>query len=112
MCLKSSHKPDILDELELLSEPDRDSIRLRFSGCFEDETVHWDATIYTPEAWSEAFRLPLPAHNIIEIGTKGENGMRLNLCIKVKTIDRPTIRKAVMMVRQYKRLHQGRHEYG
>ena len=112
MPLKSSNIPDILDEVRLLSRPDRNSLRLRFSGRFEEANIQWDASFYTPEAWSEAFDVPPPERNIIEVGSSGESGVCLNLCLQVKSIDRPTIRKAVTMIRQYKRLQQGRHEYG
>lgn len=112
MRINSSHSHDLLDEVELLGSPGGEKLRLRFDGRFEGKVVRWDATLFTPTAWAEARGEEEPLRNIIEIVDKGKNRITLNLCLKVKCIDRPTVRKAVMMVRQYKRLRCGRHEYG
>jgi hypothetical protein len=104
--------PDILDAVELLDSPGGEKLRLRFSGPFEGRVINWDATLFTPTAWAAVHGGGEPQRNIIEIGDEGGHGITLNICLKVGCIDRPTIRKAVLMVRQYKRLQHGRHEYG
>ncbi len=108
----SSHKSDPLAGAELLDPPGGGKLRLRFSGPFEGREVRWNATLFTPAAWAETHGETLPPKNIIEIGDKGEQGIQLNICLKVTAIDLPTIRKAVMMIRQYKRLQRGLHQYG
>ena len=108
----SSYPPDILNEIELIDSPGSEKLRLRFNGPFESKLVRWNATLFTPAAWARARGEGEPRRNIIEIGDEEEHGITLNICLKVKSIDRPTIRKAVMMVRQYKQLQHGRHEYG
>ena len=110
--MNSSHKADLLAEAELLDPPGGKRLRLHFSGPFEGREVHWDATLFTPAAWAEAWDEALPQQNIIEIGDEDEYGITLHLCLKVECIDRPTVRKAIMMVRQYKRLQRGRYQYG
>lgn len=108
----SSHSSAPLAGAELLDPPGGGKLRLRFNGPFEGREVRWDATLFTPAAWAEAWGEALPQQNIIEIGNAGEQGLHLNICLKVAAIDLPTVRKAVMMIRQYKRLRRGRHQYG
>lgn len=110
--MNSSHPEDILDEVELLGTPGGDRLRARFSGPFEGTTVRWDATLYTPQAWAREFGVAAPQHNIIEISERDISPLPIQICLKVVCIDRPTVRKAVMMVRQYKRLKRGIHQYG
>ncbi len=112
MPINSSHNPDLLAEAELLDPPGGEKLRLRFAGPFEGREVHWDATLFTPAAWAKEWDEEQPQQNIIEIGEKGEYGISLHICLKVECIDLPTVRKALMMVRQYKRLQRGRHQYG
>ena len=110
--MNSSHNPDPLAGAELAEPFGGEKLRLRFSGPFEGREVRWSATLFTPTAWASAWGEALPQQNIIEIGDEGDDGITLNICLKVANIDQPTVRKAMMMVRQYKRLQRGRHEYG
>lgn len=96
------HTQPLDDEITLLSEPGGQQVRLRFGGPFEGRTVTWDATFRTAQA--------LP--NAIEIGPEGADGLPLTVTLVLPCFDLPAIRKAVIMVRQYKRLHYGRHEFG
>lgn len=100
------------DTLELLDAPGGKMLRLRFEGPFEGVITRWDATLFTPEAWETTRGEGKTVRNIIEVGTAGADGTRLNICLQVNAIDLPTVRKTVIMVRQYKRLQRGRHEYG
>lgn len=108
----SSHSHDKHDALELIDTPGGQTLRLRFAGPFEGGVTRWDATLYTPDAWATARGEGKTERNIIEIGAAGVDGIRLNICLQVKSIDLPTVRKAVIMIRRYKRLQRGRHEYG
>ncbi len=103
---------DLLNEVQLLDTPGAEILRLKFSGPFEGREVHWNATLHTPEAWAHAFDESRPTQNIIEIRESDGDNLALNICLKVKSIDRPTIRKTVMMIRQYRHLARGRHQYG
>lgn len=108
----SSHPHHPLNDLELLDTPGGKMLRLRYPGPFEGRVVHWDATLFTPIAWKAVRGEDRTPRNIIEIGPEGACGIELNICLQVECIDLPTIRKAVVMIRQYKRLQRGRHEYG
>lgn len=87
-------------------------VRLRFEGPFEGRIVRWQAGLFTPQAWADSFGEALPAQNIIDIREGSDGRLALSICLKVSAIDHPTVRKAVMMARQYKRLQRGRHYYG
>jgi hypothetical protein len=95
---------DIISEAILLDTPGKRQLRLRFSGPFEGRQVTWDATLIA--------LAPDSQRNFIEIGESTAEGIALTVGLNVASIDVPTIRKAMMMIRQYKRLQRGRHEYG
>lgn len=110
--MNSSHRDDLLNEVELLDPPGGDKLRCRFHGPFEGRAVQWAATLYTPSGWAVEYGVDEPRHNIIEVAGEGEGEILLAICLQVSHIDRPTVRKAVMMTRQYRRLRRGRHVYG
>ena len=97
-------RKDILNEATLLDTPGGSTLRVRFTGPFEGQQVTWDATLIALP--------PGQQRNFIEIGPAMEHGTLLTVGLNVGNIDLPTIRKTMMMVRQYKRLQYGRHEYG
>jgi hypothetical protein len=98
---------DILEEAELLDPPGGSRLRLRFGGPFEGRNVTWEAILIALAADGRSVQ-----RNFIDIGEAGENGIPLTVGLNVRSIDLPTVRKAMMMIRQYKRLRRGRHEYG
>jgi hypothetical protein len=102
-------QPDIVNEAELLGPVGGARLRLRFSGPFEGRTVIWDATFITLSACNG---MKGPRRNFIEIGGQSGEAIPLTVGLNVPCIDLPTVRKSMMMIRQYKRLSRGRHEYG
>lgn len=110
--MKSSQTGDLLEGIELLDEPGGDRLTVHFDGPFEGGQVLWHATLLTPAAWASLYGEKPPRGNIILVGEGIASAMELTLCLQVAKIDLPTIRKAITMVRQYKRLRRGRHEYG
>lgn len=103
---------DIASEAELLGPVGGASLRLRFCGPFEGELVTWDATFTTLANWCKEHPSSLPQRNFIDIGNPSANGITLTVGLNVPCIDLPTVRKAMMMVRQYKRLARGRYAFG
>lgn len=97
------HSQPLDNEITLLSEPGGPQVRLRFTGPFEGRTVTWDATFRRADEHQP---------NAIEIGPEGPDGFPLTVTLALPCFDRPAIRKTVIMIRQYKRLHYGRHEFG
>ncbi len=103
---------DIASEAELLQPIGGSSLRLRFKGPFEGKVITWDATFTTLRHWCMEHPSPLPQRNFIDIGPNTPDGLNLIVGLDVPCIDMPTVRKVMMMVRQYKRLARGRHEFG
>lgn len=114
--MNSSRRPnrphDLLDEVELFGIPGGESLQFGFQGPFEGRLVNWQATLFTPTGWAGRFGEAKPSQNIIEVLEGDEGSCILNICLKVTAIDLPTVRKAIMMARQYRRLRRGRHHYG
>lgn len=82
------------------------SARLRFIGRFEGEEVVWDAELVALAATEKA---PV---QYLDIGEAGPRGRALHIGLAVPSIDRGTLLKTIIMVRNYKRLRRGRHEFG
>ena len=80
-------------------------LHLRFRGPFEGKEVLWDAHFSTSRHHGAAC-------NYIDIGAEGPEGRQLTVVLDVHCFDAPTILKAIIMVRQYRRLRPGRHEFG
>jgi hypothetical protein len=104
LCMAGTLSSQPLDnEITLLGEPGGPQVQLRFTGPFEGRTVTWDAVFRT---------VGENQPNAIEIGIEGPHGFPLTVTLALPRFDLPAIRKAVIMIRQYKRLHYGRHEFG
>lgn len=90
-------------EITLLGKPEGDEVHLRFTGPFEGRIVTWNAT----------FRIAqVNQPNAIEIGPEGPDGVALTVTLDIPRFDLPAIRKTVIMIRQYRRLRRGTHEFG
>jgi hypothetical protein len=107
----SPHHHDIANEAELLEAIGGTSLRLRFTGPFGGRTVTWDATIHALGASAGADN-NASRRNFIDIGDESAAGVTLTVGLNVTAIDLPTVRKTILMIRQYKRLSHGRREYG
>jgi hypothetical protein len=103
---------DIADQAELLTPPGGLTLRLRFRGPFEGREITWDGQLFTLAAWRQHHPHSDVRQNFIEVGEESPQGIALTVVLDVPQIDLPTVRKTMMMVRQYKRLRRGRHLYG
>lgn len=85
----------------------------RFTGMFQGKQVVWDAYLQTLSYYvcnhSPALN---SARQFIEVGEAGELGRAIRIGLHLPVIDEPAILKTLIMIRQYKRLAPGRHEYG
>lgn len=89
---------------------------LTFTGQFQGNPVTWDTHLFTLVEYA---RLNNPstesARQFINIEEKMENEsatMNLQVALNVAEINPPTIQKMMIMIRQYKKLSPGCHEYG
>lgn len=101
----------------LVDQVDDQHARLRFCGPFLGQKVIWDCEFVTLSA-VQASRSQCAAavasvlRNFIDVGAPGPRGVPLRVGLAVAYIDQPAIEKMVIMIRNYKHLHAGRHEYG
>ncbi|HFD79625.1 MAG TPA: hypothetical protein ENK05_04425 [Gammaproteobacteria bacterium] len=77
--------------------------RLRFGGRLEGRDVVWDCRF-------EA--LPAGRACYIEVGPETDSGRSLRVGLTLPRIDVPAIRKMIVMIRNYRPLKPGRHEFG
>jgi len=102
---------------EIIGGMDGKSARVRFTGLFNCEKTLWNAHIMTLEealqqALDRGIAMPVGARQFIEIGSEDNQGRDIRIGLRVPRIDTATIWKTVTMIRNYKRLHPGRIEWG
>jgi len=89
-------------------QPDR--AHIRFLGKHTGHTVIWDAHVHallhgrTPAAGSTA--------QFIDVGPPDGPLADISIGLAIEHIDLPVLRKTVIMIRNYRRLRPGRHEFG
>ena len=95
--------------------PQSGCAHIRFTGPFEGRTTLWDATVMTLAHYRERAGAG-SAHRIlrqfIEVGPERQQLRTILIGLNVAQIDTPVLLKTIIMVRKYKRLGRGRHEYG
>jgi hypothetical protein len=81
----------------------------RFIGPFRGRSVIWDArlSVLPPSAKGTP-----PPRQFIEVMERDSLNYDLDIGLAVSRIDTATILKTIVMIRQYKRLRPGRHEFG
>jgi len=109
---QTQRRKDVLDDAELQDAPGGPTLRLRFQGPFEGRSVTWLATLLAIAAPEPEGSVASSPASFIEIGEENREGIPITVALPVATIDEPTIRKAMIMIRRYRRLRRGRHEYG
>jgi len=85
--------------------------RFTFTGPFQGQDIRWDATLVTL-ASSSSHTTEIPSRPFIEIGELSPQGRVLIVGLDIPVIDEPAILRTIIMIRQYKRLRFGRHEFG
>jgi hypothetical protein len=89
--------------------------RFTFAGPFEGRVVVWDTTLCTLAHYHDrqpALAVPVRRSPFIEVGAATDRGRRLIVALDIPDIDAPAIGRTLIMIRQYKRLRRGRHEFG
>jgi len=99
----------------LLAPPDSGQARFTFTGRFQNQEIVWDTTLLTlahhhveqPESAQPVVRTAF-----LEIGGETARGRAMRVALDIPRIDEPAILRTIIMIRNYKRLHPGRHEFG
>ena len=91
-------------------------VEVRFSGHFHQQPVIWQATIMTLEHYrqhaSARGHRPGGLRQFIEVGNMEGPVQHIRIGLSTRVIDIPTILKTMIMVRQWKNLDYGIHEFG
>ena len=96
-----------------VAPPQPGCAHIHFTGPFEGRTTLRDARVMTLAHYRKLAGATAPAlRQFIEAGPEQEQLRRLIIGLNVAQIDTPVLLKTIIMVRKYKRLHRGRHEYG
>ncbi len=102
----------------LLGEPGGQRLHLRFTGCFEGDNVVWNCQFVTLASEAAQCRKSGQASRakvrrcFIEVGQPDARGVPLRVGLDLPCIDIPAVEKMIIMIRNYKRLRRGRHEFG
>jgi len=81
-------------------------VAVAFTGQFESRPVIWCATICCLAEGIEEQR-----KQFIDIRVKDPSRPKVTIGLPLKTINEPDILKSIMMIRQYRNLRRGRHEF-
>ena len=106
-------------EFNLLEALTASHAHFSFVGPFQNEEITWDATLLTLERYhaeqshsSQAVQRSPFLEVSLEVDAQTISGRSLRVVLDVAQIDEPTILRSIIMIRQYKRLHVGHHEFG
>lgn len=102
-------------DYQLIQRDSPQSVHVRFSGMFQQRPVTWDAHICTLACIADSLERPLSLKKFIHIPEAPLS--RHTPCAVIIGLPLPAINEAaiiasIIMVRQYKNLSTGKHEYG
>lgn len=87
--------------------------RIEFIGPFKGETVTWDTDFFTLEGFLAKENIKdTNLKQFIDIKPVRSGVMKLTVVQKINEVNNPNIQKMMIMIKQYKELSPGRHEYG
>lgn len=103
-------------DFECLTPLNADYVQFRFVGNFDGAPTIWDAHLYTLAYYvyevEKQSQSDTSISQFIHVGDADKTGRRIEVGLDLPTIDKAAILKTIIMIRQYKRLAYGRHEYG
>ncbi len=90
---------------------------IKFIGTFNDSPVVWHASIQTLKHYVDQLREANKEPGVVKLQQFLEiepikEFFRIDIGLNLAKIDEAAIKRAIIMIRKYKRLHIGRHEYG
>jgi hypothetical protein len=101
----------------LIDQREDDACLLRFIGHFDGKPVVWHTELQTLRKFADDYRKRTATNDLLRLRQfidmdKQQEHYRLQIGLNLDKIDDAAILRTIIMVRQYKRLHMGRHEYG
>jgi len=88
-----------------------EKVYVTFSGNFDGSRVVWNACVRTINDFARHHEITDDPRQYIDISRDGDV-YYLEVGLNVAIIDKATIQRTIIMIRNYKRLSLGRHEYG
>ena len=104
--LESVGKPFLLR-----SELPAEKVELQFEGVLNSAAVVWHACVRTVEDYSLQKMVSDDPEQFIKIEII-DGRHELEVALNIKIIDQAVLERTIIMIRQYKRLQVGCHEYG
>ncbi|WP_455210822.1 hypothetical protein [Kaarinaea lacus] len=93
-------------------------VHIQFIGKLQEQEVLWDATVQTLASHlaenppAKTSKNSLEARSFMQVEPAQDGVAALKVVLAVPLIDEPTIKKTIIMIRCYKRLKVGHHEFG
>jgi len=106
------HKLEASEENFILeSEIPAGKVYLQFEGVLEGVAVVWHACVQTVKEYSKNSHVDEDPKQFINIEIK--DGLhKLDIALNIKQIDQAALERTIIMIRKYKMLRIGYHEYG
>lgn len=97
----------------LIEQVNTQYAHIKFEGTFQGNTVTWDTHFFTLNGYSAVKKTGQNiTQQFINIKESNTDTMELTLALNISKINNPNIQKMMIMIKQYKKLALGRHEYG
>ena len=109
----------VLPSYTLLGRADDQCAQIRFAAHLNGQPVTWTVKVMTLRHYFEVQVRPTLAgdatsatvHPFIDVTSALGSEMSARVALGVAVVDEPTLRKVVVMMRQYKLLRPGKHEF-
>lgn len=97
----------------LIQQNNSQLAHIKFTGPFQGKTVTWDTDFFTLKGYINKKNIKnLNTKQFIEIEPITSDVLKLTVALNIDEITNPNIQKMMIMIKQYKNLSIGRHEYG
>ncbi|MDH5599892.1 MAG: hypothetical protein OEY78_01180 [Gammaproteobacteria bacterium] len=98
---------------KILQQTDSQLAHLQFEGLFQGQNVTWDTHFFTLQGYQSLnIDVNQASKQFIDIKPIDSNHLKLTIALKIPEINHQNIQKMMIMIKQYKNLSLGRHEYG
>ena len=97
----------------LIKQLSTQHVHIKFNGPFQGEIVSWDTQFSTLNDYKTKKKITTKnLKQFIEIEPIDSKNMKLTVSLNLSEITEPNIQKMMIMIKQYKNLSFGRHEFG
>lgn len=98
---------------KLIQQTGSQLAHIQFKGPFQGQTVTWDTHFFTLQGYQEQHEDEIQeVKQFIDIEPINADSLKLTIALKIPEINHQNIQKMMIMIKQYKNLALGRHEYG